>query len=270
MADFPIAQRRVGHAHDRVEHVPLADTKGRNVDEAVPVLRQAGARVVPVVRQDLQAEQVGDAAAALGHGARVDAGVAVVEQGDGAVREVEAVEVGTGRQAVLVPEIAGDADPGALAQLFDVRAEPGVLFANGDVLEQAWMGMVVAVLVGKDPGHVGRRRGVDEPHLRLWRSPGSHGDDERILTPKRLHEGCLVGVVDFLDLHASWHRARARALCASNGRDFVLSDFEQLLHNEFADPTASLSRELNWHINVGWDSENADVPRRQPLSQHGF
>lgn len=52
----------------------------------------------------------------------------------------------------------------------------------------------------------------------------------------------MVVVVDFFDFDTRWHRARA--ICASDGSEFVLSNFEQLLDNEFADSTASLSRGL--------------------------
>ncbi len=132
---MPIARRGAGDAHDGVEHVLLADEERGKVDESIAVVRQTSALVIVVVRQDFQAEQVRDAAAALGQGAGVDARVAVVEEGDGAFGEVEAVEIRSGRQAVLVPETARDADPGALAELFDVRGILGVRFADGDVLE---------------------------------------------------------------------------------------------------------------------------------------
>ena len=59
---------------------------------------------------------------------------------------------------------------------------------------------------------------------------------------QRLHEGCLVVVVDFLDFRTGWHCACA--VSTSDGGDFVLSGLEQLLCNEFADLTAGLSRPL--------------------------
>ena len=178
MPDAPIAGRRARDAHDRVEHVPLADAEGGQVHPAVPEPLQARTRVV--VRglgRDFQAQQRRDAAAALGPSAGVDGRGAVVEEGDGAVAEVEAVEVGPRREAVLVPEAAGDADPGALAQRFDVRAVPGVFFADGDVLAQAGVGLGVAVLVGEDPRNIGGGGGVDEIRLLLWRGQDSHCDD---------------------------------------------------------------------------------------------
>ena len=49
VADFPVVDIGVRHAHDRVQHVPLADSEGGNVDEPVPESRQARAPVVAFV-----------------------------------------------------------------------------------------------------------------------------------------------------------------------------------------------------------------------------
>ena len=52
----------------------------------------------------------------------------------------------------------------------------------------------------------------------------------------------MVVVVDLFDLNASWHCIRA--ICTSDRSDFVLSNFDELLCNVFANGTASLSRDL--------------------------
>ena len=90
VGDFPVVGFGVGDAHDGLEHVFLADEERRDAHEFFAELAQARALVVFVVREDLQGEQAGDAAAALRPGAGIDAGGAVVDEGDGAVFEVEA------------------------------------------------------------------------------------------------------------------------------------------------------------------------------------
>ena len=110
--------------------------------------------------------------------------------------------------------------------------------ADGDVLEEAGVGIVVAVLVGQDPGHVGRCRRLDESRLLLRRRPGAHGDDEGILALERFYEGRLVVVGNLFDVHTSGHCVRA--ICTGDGGDFVLADFEQLFYNVFPDSTAGL------------------------------
>ena len=227
MRDFPVTEFSIRDAHERIQHVLLTNIERRDINEAILIMRQTGAPIIIlIIRQYLQPQQTGNTATALGQRARIDARVPIVEEGDGALAEVEAVEMRTGREAVLVPEAAGDADPGAPAEAAHVLAEGGVFLANGDVVEEARVGAVVAVLVGEDPGDVGGGGGFDEPHLRLGRGSGAHGDDEGFLAPEGLDEGFLVVVVDFFDLHAGWYGACARAVCAGDGGDFVFSDLQ--------------------------------------------
>ena len=241
MADFPIADRSAGDAHDRVEHVPLTDVERGNEHVLVPILRHTSTSIVRVIRQDFQTQQISNSATTLGPSASIDAGVAVVEERDGAIRNVEAVAVRTGPEAVFVPETARDADPGAPAEPLDERGVPGVVFAEGDVLEEARVGLVVAPLVGKDPRHVGGGGGLDELLLLLRRRSGPHGDDESVLALQRFDQAGWVVVVDFSDRGSGWHGARAVGACDSG--DLVPAGLEQRLYDELADSTAGLLRE---------------------------
>ena len=238
VADFPIADLGLRHAHDRVQHVPLADFERGNVDEPVPEPRQAGAPVAFVFREDFHPQQTGDGPTALRQRARVDARVAVVEQGHGPAFEVEAVARRTRRQAVLVPEAAGDADVGADAQLLNLLAVGGVGFAERDVLVQARVQRVVAVLVGQYPGDLGRRRGFDEPRLLFHRRASVHGDDEGVLALEGCHHGFVVVVGNLFDLDAG-----GDGVCAVGAREggyLVLSGSEQLFGDVFAHSTTGL------------------------------
>ena len=125
---------------------------------------------------------------------------AVVEEGGGAVGEIEAEGVGDG-ETPLVPEARRDADVGALAELRDLGAGPRLLEGR-DVGDEGFVGGVGAPLVGEDPGDVGVGGGLEELRLLVRRRHDAEGDDEGVLALEGFGQRGLVAVVDFLHVHA--------------------------------------------------------------------
>ena len=114
-----------------------------------------------------------------------------------------------------------------------------VFFANGsDILLQAGVFYVVAKLVRQDPGDTGLGGGFDQLCLVLRWCHCVHGDDESVVASESVHDGCLIGIIDFFDLATL--RDFVGAVCTGKGCDFVFSQFEHLLCHEFAGLAASL------------------------------
>ena len=155
MGDGPIGIGGARDALDALKHVALAKSEARYVDGAVAELRQRGRPVRLVVRELLQTQQVGDGSAALRPGAGVDGDVAVVEQDEGALLEIEAVAIGSAAQAKLVPEVADQQQVRADAEALNLGANavPGV--AKQAVVAQPVIGGIKAEPVGQDIRHAG-------------------------------------------------------------------------------------------------------------------
>lgn len=92
--DGPVRVRGPRHALGALVHVALADQEAGDVHDPVGPAGEGRVLVALVLGQALEAEQGRDGAAALRERAGVDPGGAVVEEGDGARPEVEAVAVG--------------------------------------------------------------------------------------------------------------------------------------------------------------------------------
>ena len=109
---------------------------------------------------------------------------------------------------------------------------------RGNVLVETWIGDIVAVFVGEDPGDAGGGGGFDKFCLLLWWCHCSHSDDEGILALKGRHERGLVCIINFFDLNTGW--CRDCAVRASDGGDGVLSRLYKLFRDKFANAATNL------------------------------
>ncbi len=129
------------------------------------------------------------------------------------------------------------------------------------------MGLVVAVLVGQDPGHVCFGGGVDEFGLLVRGRAGVHCDDEGVDAAEGSDEGRGVVVVDSFDGGAGGDVVGAGG--AGEGGDFVLSGLEERFGDVFADSAAGLVRRVGFRLcerKGGWRAEElrkSNSPRRQ-------
>ena len=111
-------------------------------------------------------------------------------------------------------------------------------FPERDVVVQALVQSVVAVLVGQDPGDFGGGGGGDELGLLCGRGAGVHGYDEGVLALEGCYQ-CFVVVVGYsFDFDAGGDGGRA--VGAREGGYFVLAGSEELGGDVFAYSAAGL------------------------------
>lgn len=106
VADGLIKFRGARDAFDTFKHVALADSETRYVDRVVTELRQRGRPVGFVVRELLQTQQIRNGPAALWPCAGINGHVAIVEQDERALLEIETVAIGSAAEAEFIPKIA--------------------------------------------------------------------------------------------------------------------------------------------------------------------
>ena len=162
VGDGPIGIGGARDALDTLKHVALAKSEARYVDGAVAELRQCGRPVRLVVRELLQTQQICDGSAALSPGAGIDGHIAVVEQDQGALFEIEAVAIRSAAQAILVPEAAGQQQVRADAEALDLAADAVADGLKQGVFAQRVIGGIMTEPVGQDIRHAGLGSRADE------------------------------------------------------------------------------------------------------------
>lgn len=206
MMDLPLTLLRARDTQHRGEHIPLTDEEGGDTDKGILELAERRrARLVGLILwQDLQRQQIRNSLAALRPAAGIDLGRAVIVEGEFPIGDVEAVAVGTGGEGELVPEAAGDADPGH-AERFNLLA--GFLASLRQAGQDALEGdrVIEPPFVGENVGDASARRSVDELGVRVRRRHDGHGDDQDLLTLEGFHKGGLIIVVYFLGSDAVRH-----------------------------------------------------------------
>ena len=233
----PILLGRTRGAQKRGEHLALVERKGGNVDETILELGQ---------RFLVKTQQAGHSAPALQPGTGVETRGAVVEENGFPLLQVETVALWPAGKAEFIPEAAADPDPGALAQLLNVRSISGRFWAEEGVITELLVGSSSTPFIGNYPRNIGFGSGFDELGLLLRRSHDAHGDDERLVAGKGFDQRRLVVVVDLGDLHAFGQFGRA--VSAGNSGDCVLARFEERFGNEFADLATSLHKSINYEL----------------------
>ena len=179
-----------------------------------------GFRGVRGVGEFFQREEISDRFTALRPGTGVDLRGAVVEIDEGLVGEIESVSPLRACQGELVPEAAGDADPGHAVGFDQLAGFQAAFFQAG---EHAFEldGVVEAPFVGQDVCHACLCGGVDQFRLRVLGCHYAHGDDQDFLTFECRDERGFIFVVDFLGRDAFGHFVRA--VGTSDGCNLVLT-----------------------------------------------
>ena len=218
------------------EHVALR--KGERVDQdgLIFELTESGAFVVRVLWQDGESEQFGHGAAALGPRGSADLGVAVVDDGEGFLAEVEAVADLLAAKAELVPERAGQSDPVGVLTLggfLDIFADRDGFFADQSFFGKGEVRQVGAVFIGHDVSDPSLDCGVDESLLEARAGCDTHGDDEHVLTLHCFSQSSDVVLVRFLDRVKAFGEF-AGAVGSRDGCHFVLALLDESPGDEAA------------------------------------
>lgn len=232
--NLPVRVLGVGHALDRLEHVPLRD--GEGLDENVAVAERVETGLATGAGHG-QAEQRRNCATNLRPGRGCHERIALVKERHLALSKVEAVAIRDG-QAPLVPEPGNEGNVGALAEVLDLLDDLGVMIAKVRLRGDFCIPRVASPFVGEDPRHTGIGGCLDQLGL-LGRRGNAEGDDERILASKSLDQSGGVAIVDRL-CDAATRRSRL-ALGSGQGRDGVLAGFEELPGDVAADVSSRLA-----------------------------
>lgn len=104
--------------------------------------------------------------------------------------------------------------------------------ADVDVVAEGFVGAVIAVFVGEDPGDASIGGGVDEFSLLFWWGADAHSDDEGFLALQGGDDGGVVVVVDLFDGDAGGELGGTAF--AGDGGDVLFAVGEKGFDNVFA------------------------------------
>ena len=239
--DLPILILRPQNTVQTIEHIALTNPEARQGETLILPLLDG--RLLACNRQTQQRRQ---RAPALPPRTGIDPCLAVIEEGDFPIPDIEPEPLLPERQTPLVPEAAHHrhvrrAQPFNLGAVLQPRESVHALLAEPLVVE------IEAVDIGHDVRHAGLDGRLDDFAMGVRRREDGEGDEEELMALERRDHGFPVVVV-IVDVDGFDAGGRgAFTVPAGEGRDGVFAGFEQLFYNVFAEMAARLVKNQKWN-----------------------
>lgn len=187
---------------------------------------------------NLQTQQRRHSPPNLWHRTRTNLRLSFIKHDQTLLLKIKAISNCPACKRELIPKPTRDANPGTLAQVFNVLAGFGFPSPEKIVIPLLDVERIAAELVGQDPGDFCGSRGFDEFGLGVRWCEDAHGYYEGVLALEGGHKAGLVGVVDFFDNYAGGERVGA--VSAGYGGHSVFSGFEKFFYDELSYVTTCL------------------------------